>query len=70
MRYRHLIQEERYQISALLEAGFSQGAIAAYPEAAFEDGGPALVAAALGDIARAMGMTQLASRAGVTREAL
>jgi IS30 family transposase len=29
MCYRHLIQEERYQISALLEAGFSQGAIAA-----------------------------------------
>jgi IS30 family transposase len=29
MRYRHLIQEERYQISALLDAGFSQGAIAA-----------------------------------------
>jgi methionine synthase I (cobalamin-dependent) len=27
MCYRHLIQEERYQISALLEAGFSQGAI-------------------------------------------
>jgi probable addiction module antidote protein len=44
--------------------------IAAYLEAAFEDGDPALIAAALGDIARAMGMTQLASRAGVTREAL
>jgi len=29
MRYRHLIQEERYQISALKEAGWSQGAIAA-----------------------------------------
>jgi IS30 family transposase len=29
MRYRHLIQEERYQISALHEAGWSQGAIAA-----------------------------------------
>src|ERR1035437_4351034 len=29
MRYRHLIQEERYQISALHEAGFSQQAIAA-----------------------------------------
>ena len=29
MRCRHLIQEERYQISALLDAGFSQGAIAA-----------------------------------------
>jgi probable addiction module antidote protein len=45
-------------------------AIAAYLEAAFDDGDPALVAAALGDIARAMGMTQLASQAGVTREAL
>lgn len=29
MRYRHLIQEERYQISALHEAGWSQVAIAA-----------------------------------------
>ena len=29
MRYRHLIQEERYQISALLEASFSLGAIVA-----------------------------------------
>jgi probable addiction module antidote protein len=44
--------------------------IAAYLEAAFDDGDPALVAAALGDIARAMGMTQLANQAGVTREAL
>jgi len=48
----------------------SPESIAAYLEAAFEDCDPALVAAALGDIARAMGMTQLASRAGVTREAL
>ena len=48
----------------------SPEAIAAYLEAAFEDGDPALIAAALGDIARAMGMTQIASRAGVTREAL
>lgn len=44
--------------------------IAAYLGAAFEDGDPALIAAALGDVARAQGMTQLASRAGVTREAL
>jgi len=29
MRYRHLIQEERYQISALHEAGWSQSSIAA-----------------------------------------
>jgi probable addiction module antidote protein len=44
--------------------------IAAYLEAAFEDGDPALIAAALGDIARAIGMTEMAARAGVTREAL
>jgi probable addiction module antidote protein len=44
--------------------------IAAYLEAAFEDGDPALITAALGDIARAKGMTQIATQAGVTREAL
>jgi probable addiction module antidote protein len=48
----------------------SPKAIAAYLEAAFDDGDPALVAAALGDIARAIGMSQLANQAGVTREAL
>ena len=45
----------------------SPQSIAAYLEAAFEDGDPSLIAAALGDIARAIGMTQLASQAGVTR---
>jgi probable addiction module antidote protein len=48
----------------------SPEAIAAYLEAAFEDGDPALIAAALGDVARAKGMTQLAADAGVTRDAL
>lgn len=48
----------------------SSASIAAYLEAAFEDGDSALIATALGDVARAQGMTQLASRAGVTREAL
>ena len=48
----------------------SAEAIAEYLEAAFEEGDPALIAAALGDVARAMGMTQLAGKAGVTREAL
>lgn len=33
---------------------------AAYLEAALDDGDPTLVAAALGDIARAKGMTQVA----------
>jgi probable addiction module antidote protein len=48
----------------------SPESIAAYLEAVFEDGDTALIAAALGDVARAMGMTQLANKAGVTREAL
>ena len=38
----------------------SPQSIAAYLEAAFDDGDPSLIAAALGDIARAIGMTQLA----------
>jgi probable addiction module antidote protein len=49
---------------------YSPEAIAEYLEAVFEDGDPSLIAAALGDVARAMGMSQLASQAGVTREAL
>ncbi len=45
----------------------SPESLAAYLEAAFEDGDPAPIATALGDIARAIGMTQLATQAGVTR---
>lgn len=44
--------------------------MAAYLEAALEDGDPTLVAAALGDIARAKGMTQVAREAGLGRESL
>jgi probable addiction module antidote protein len=44
--------------------------IANYLEAVFEDGDPALVAAALGDIARAKGMSQVARDAGLGRESL
>ena len=44
--------------------------MAAYLEAALEDGDPALVAAALGDIARAKGMSQVAKEAGLSRESL
>ena len=42
----------------------------AYLEAALEEGDPALVAAALGDIARAKGMTQVARETGLGRESL
>jgi probable addiction module antidote protein len=44
--------------------------IAAYLDAALEDGDPHLIAAALGDVARAKGMTQLARDAGLSRESL
>jgi probable addiction module antidote protein len=45
-------------------------AIAAYLHAALEDGDPKLVAAALGDAARARGMTALARETGLSRESL
>ncbi|GGF45213.1 transcriptional regulator [Azorhizobium oxalatiphilum] len=45
-------------------------AVAAYLEAAFEDGEPAVIATALGAIARSRGMSEVARQAGVTREAL
>jgi len=41
-----------------------------YLEAVFEDDDPALIAAALGDVAKARGMSAVAKEAGVTREAL
>ncbi len=44
--------------------------IALYPEAAFEDGDPAVIAAAIGDAARAHGMTKLTKDTGLAREAL
>ena len=48
----------------------SDADMAAYLEAALEDGDPALVAAALGDIARAKGMSQIARETGLGRESL
>jgi probable addiction module antidote protein len=43
---------------------------AAYLEAALEDGDPGLIAAALGDIARSKGMSQVARQTGLGRESL
>ena len=48
----------------------SDADIAAYLEAALEDGNPTVVAAALGDIARAKGMATVARKAGLGRESL
>lgn len=48
----------------------SEVACAEYLTAALEDGDPKVIAACLGDIARARGMTKTAREAGVAREAL
>lgn len=44
--------------------------IAAYLAAALDDGDPGLVAAVLGDIARAKGMTEIARQTGLGRQNL
>ncbi len=44
--------------------------MAAYLQAALEDGDPAIVIHALGNIARARGMTQIARETGLRRESL
>jgi probable addiction module antidote protein len=48
----------------------SDADVIAYLEAAFEEGDSGVVAAALGDIARAKGMTKVARQAGLGRESL
>ncbi len=44
--------------------------MAAYLDAAMEDGDPGVILAVLGDIARARGMTQIAHETGLGRESL
>ena len=48
----------------------SEASIASYLTDILEANDASLLAAALGDIARARGMTEIASSAGITREAL
>lgn len=48
----------------------SDEAIAAYLDAVLLENDPALLAAALGDVARAKGMTQIARETGLGRESL
>lgn len=48
----------------------SEEMIFAYMNAAMEGNDPTLFTAALGDVARARGMTEIARRAGVSRESL
>jgi probable addiction module antidote protein len=48
----------------------NEEAIAEYLTAMIETGDPAMLATALGDIARARGMSDIAEASGLTREAL
>ncbi len=56
-----------YDVTEYLE---TEEDMAAYLNAALEDGDPAVLSAALGDIARAKGMTQLARETGISRDGL
>lgn len=57
----------RWDASEYLE---TEADMAAYLNAALEDGDTSVIAAALGDIARAKGMTQLSKETGITRDGL
>jgi len=58
---------QRWDVAELLK---DEKDVAMYLEAALEDGDPRIVTAAIGDIARARGMMQLARDTGLTREGL
>lgn len=57
----------RWDASEYLE---TEEDMAAYLNAELEDGDTAVIAAALGDVARAKGMTQLSKETGITRDGL
>lgn len=61
------VQLTRFDITEHLD---SEEAIAEYINAVIEEGDFSLYVAALGDIARARGMTQVAEKAGLGRESL
>ena len=54
----------------IVESLDSDERIAAYIEAALEENDASLIAAALGDIARAKGMSEIARQTGLGRESL
>lgn len=61
------IKTTRWNAAELLE---TREDAAAYIAAAMEDGDPQLIAAAIGDVAKAMGMSKLAKQTGLSRESL
>lgn len=67
MAKRTKLKTTRYDSADYLK---SEKAIAAYLDAALEDGDPKVIRHALNTIARARGMSQIARDSGVTRESL
>ena len=61
------LKTTRYDTADLLK---TKKDVAAYLSAVFEDGDPALIAHALGVVARAEGMGEVAKQAGLTRPSL
>lgn len=61
------VRTTRWDVTEHLD---SDESIALFLEAVLEENDPVLLATALGDIARAKGMTELARKAGLSRESL
>ena len=61
------ITTARWDVAEFLD---NEEAIFAYIEAAFVDGDPVIIRKALGDVARARGVTAMSKEAGVSRETL
>lgn len=61
------VKTTRWDVTKHLD---SEESIALYLEAVLEENDPVLLAVALGDIARAKGMTELARKTGLSRESL
>lgn len=61
------VKFSRYETADYLK---TEEDITAYLDAVMEDGDPALIAAALGDVARARNLSQLAREVGMSRQGL
>ena len=61
------VETKPWDVAEVLD---TPAAIAAYLDAALEENDPAFFSKAMGDAARAIGMTKIAQDAGITREAL
>jgi probable addiction module antidote protein len=61
------LKTKRYDVADYLDDGEMIGI---YLDAAFDSGDPSRIAEALGDVARALGMTKIAKASGLAREQL